>query len=321
MSTQNIDFRHLRYFLCVVDQGSFSAASAHLHISQPALTRQVQQVEELLGQTLLVRKARGVELTDAGRIFYAEARKVTAMMDQAVSRSKLAGEGEIGRLEIGMFGSAVFAAVPRIVKAFKDRFPGVQISLHTMDRPEQMAALRDRRLNLGFDSCFDQESDIKWTTIQRERFKIAVHESHALAGKASLSLADIEQEPLILYPRIRRPHYGTSMLTLFHRRQLSPQNMQEVDDFTTAVALVSHGFGVTLVTESACTLQIPGVVYRPIPEKDRAQFDICMMYRNDDQSALLGEFIRVASRLGTQARAPRRSSASSPSAHQPLSLK
>ena len=306
MSAETLDLRHLRYFVSVADHGSFSAASARLHISQPALTRQIQQIEERLNQTLLLRQARGVQLTEAGKVFYAEARNVLALMDQAVSRSKLAGDGELGRLDIGIFGSGIFVAIPRIVKAFHERHPGVQIALHTMDRAEQLSALRDRRLSLGFDSCFNEDPDVKWKTIQKERFKVAIHQSHRLAKCQTLSLADIANDPLIFYPRSQRPQQGTSMATLFHRRQLSPASIQEVDDVATAVTLVSCGFGLTLVAESACTLKMPGVLYRELEQKDRAEFDLCMMYRGDDSSALLDEFIRLACDKG-HARTSRRS--------------
>lgn len=297
MSLQGIDLRHLRYFVCVVDQGSLSAAAVRLHISQPALTRQIQQVEELLDQSLLVRKSRGVELTEAGKVFYTEARNVLSLMDQAVSRSKLAGQGETGRLDIGIFGSGIFVAIPRIVKAFRDRFPAVQVALHTMDRSEQITALHERRLTLGFDSCFNQESDLKWQPIQKEKLNVALHKRDRLASNKTLTLADIAGERLILYPRSPRPQVGSDMLSLFHRRQLSPHNVQEVDDLTTAIALVSNGFGSTLLADSACTLRFPDVVYRPLASADRAEFDLCMIFRNDDQSVLLQEFVRTACNL------------------------
>ncbi len=297
MSVHAMDFRHLRYFVCVADQGSFRAAASRLNISQPALTRQVQQVEEMLGQSLLVRNSRGVELTEAGRVFHAEAHNLLSLMDQVVSRSKLAGRGEIGHLDIGIFGSGIFVAIPRIVRAFSENFPGVKVALHTMDRSEQVTALRERRLTLGFDSCFNEEPDLKWQTIMKEKMHVALHESHALASAPLLTLADIAEEPLVLYPRTSKSGATTNMLTLFHRRQLSPQIVQEVDDVTTAIALVANGFGASLVAESACSLQFPGVVFRPLAPADRAEFDLCMIYRENDESVLLSEFIRIASNL------------------------
>lgn len=304
MNLSAIDFRHLRYFVSVVEQGSFRAAALRLHISQPPLTRQIQQVEEALEATLLVRKSRGVELTEAGRVFYAEARNMLMLMEQAASRTKLAGEGQIGRLDIGVFGSAVFGAIPRIVRAFRDRFPKVEVALYTMDRSCQLKALRERRLTLGFNRFFEDEPDLKWEAIQAERMNVAIHQSHPLATRRVLELADIASEPLILYPRAPRPSFIEHMVKLFQRRKLSPTSIQEVDDVPTAIALVSSGFGLSLVTDSACNLRLPGLVYIPLSKEDRAVFDLSMIYREDDDSALLKEFLRVARGLRSTLSSP-----------------
>lgn len=297
MMTVALDVRHLRYFVSLAEEGSFRSAATRLFITQPALTRQVQQLEILLDSMLLTRKPRGVELTDAGRVFYAEAKNVLGLLDQTANRTKLASEGQLGRLDIGIFGSAVFVAIPRIVRAFKDRFPDVQIALHTMDRAEQIHALRERRLTMGFDSCYKEEGGLKWQPIQKERMHVALHDSHPLSRRSSLRLADIANEALIIYPRTPRSDPAASMLSLFHRRQLSPARVQEVDDMTTAVALVSNGFGTTLVTESACAVTIPNVIYKPIVAADRAVFDLCMIYRVENITPLLREFIKTACNL------------------------
>ena len=297
MTTASIDIRHMRYFVSVAEEGSFRSAATRLFISQPALTRQVQQLEVLLDAVLLIRRPRGIELTDAGRVFYSDAKNLLEMLGQTASRTKLASQGQSGRLDIGIFGSAIFVAIPRIVKAFKDRFPDVLVALHTMDRAEQVQALRERRLTMGFDSCYKEEEGLTWQPIQKERMHFALHESHPLARRSTLNLSDIAKDPLIIYPRTPRSEPAASMLALFHRRQLSPVIIQEVDDLTTAVALVSNGFGATLVTDSACAMSVPNVVYRPIAAADKAVFDLCMIYRAENSTPLLREFIKTACNL------------------------
>lgn len=304
MNLHAIDFRHLRYFACVVEQGSFRAAAQRLHISQPPLTRQIQQIEEALGATLLIRKSRGVDVTAAGRVFYAEARNMLLLMEQAARRTKLVGDGQIGRLDIAVFGSAVFGAIPRIVRAFREQFPDVEVALHTMDRADQLKALRERRLTLGFNRFFEDEPELKWEAIQTERMNVAIHRSHRLAQRKILELADIASESLILYPRTPRPSFIEHMVKLFQRRKLVPRNIQEVDDVSTAVALVSSGFGLSLVTDSACNLRLPDVAYIPLAKEDRAVFDLCMIYREDDASALLKEFLRIARGLRSSLSSP-----------------
>lgn len=293
MNLAAIDFRHLRYFVAVVEHGSFRGAALRLHISQPPLTRQIQQLEESLESTLLIRKIRGVQLTDAGQVFYAEARNILTLIDQAASRTRSAALGQIGRLDIGVFGSAVFGAIPRIVSAFRERYPRVEVALHNMDRTDQLRALRERRLTVGFNRFFGQEPDLVWETVQAEGLNVAIHESHPLASKKKLSLADIHAQPLILYPRTPRPSFIEHAMKLFAQKKLTPRDVQEVDDVTTAVALVSSGVGLSLITDSACNLRLPGMRCVPLAERELAVFDLCMIHRADDESVLLREFMGV----------------------------
>jgi len=287
-----IEFRHLRYFTAVVESKSFRAAAQRLHVSQPPLTRQVQQLEELLGVALLERQPRGVELTAAGAVFYEEARNLLTLVEQAVDRTQMAAHGHLGRLDVGVFGSAVFDAIPRVIQAFRLAHPKVDIVLHNLDRAGQIRALRERRLTVGFNRFFVEEADLVWDVVLAEQLNVAVHHGHPLATRKRLGLADLEGEPLILYPRAPRPGFIEQALGLFHRRGLTPNIVQEVDDVVTAIALVSSGFGLTLASDSALNLRLPGVVYVPL-EANEAQIDLCMIRRADDDSALLRAFIDV----------------------------
>ncbi|MGQ0698988.1 MAG: LysR family transcriptional regulator [Panacagrimonas sp.] len=297
MNLATIEFRHLRYFVAVVEQRSFRGAALHLHVSQPPLTRQIQQLEEALGVALLVRKPRGVEPTGAGQVFFEEARNILTLTVQAANRAQLAGQGQIGRLDVGIFGSAVFDAIPRIIQAFRDRYPKVEVVLHNLDRSAQIKALRERRLTVGFNRFFEEEPDLSWEVIQTERLNVALHHAHPLATHKSLGLSQIGDQPLILYPRSPRPSFIEQMLRIFHKKGISPQIIHEVDDVVTAVALVSSGFGLSLVTDSACNLKLPGILYVPLRLEDRATFDLCMIHRVDDDSRLLHEFLTVARSL------------------------
>lgn len=294
MNLSAVELRHLRYFVAVVEQGSFRAAALRLHVSQPPLTRQIQQLEEVLGVPLLVRRPRGVEPTSAGLLFFEEARNILLLIEQAANRARLAGHGQLGRLDVGVFGSAVFDTIPRIIQAFRDHFPRVEVVLHNLDRTGQIRALRERRLTVGFNRFFDHEPDLSWEVIQTERLNVALHHAHPLAQHPQLGLAQIGTQELILYPRTPRPSFIEQMLRLFHRKGVSPHVIHEVDDVVTAVALVSSGFGISLVTDSACNLRLPGVVYVPLRSEDRATFDLCMIHRKDDESALLQAFLKTA---------------------------
>lgn len=293
MNLAGLELRHLRYFVAVVEQRSFRGAALRLHVSQPPLTRQVRQLEETLGVQLLIRQPRGVELTAAGQVFFEEARNILSLTEQAASRALLAGQGQLGRLDVGVFGSAVFDTIPRIIQSFRQAYPRVEVELHNLDRAGQLRALRERRITVGFNRFFDQEPDMHWEVIQSERISLAVPASHGLIKARKVALRQICNDTLVLYPRRPRPSFVDMALRQFTDRGLTPSAIHEVDDVVTAVALVASGFGVSLVTESACNLQLPGVVYIPLRKSDQMHFELSMIHRRDDESSLLQAFVKT----------------------------
>ena len=155
-----MDFRHLKYFITVAEELNIGRAAARLHISQPPLTRQIQQLEEQLGVQLFVRTPKGVELTQAGALFLDEARNISTLLELAIERTKRAGQGKLGRLDIGIFGTSVLGAIPQILQRFRDEHPDVRVVLHTMSKHEQLAALRQRRITIGFNRMLTPQPDI-----------------------------------------------------------------------------------------------------------------------------------------------------------------
>lgn len=293
MRINAIELRLLRDFVAVAEQKSFRGAALKMHVSQPPLTRHIQQLEEALGTTLLVRNARGVELTDAGASYYEDAKHILALNGKAAERALLAGQGQIGRIDIGVFGSAMFDIIPKIIRAFRSRHPRVEIAMHNLDRDSQTRALRDRRIAVAFNRLFADEPDLQQEVVLTERLHFALPSHHPLAARATLGLKDVVDQTLILYPHISRPSFVDYVLRLFHQLGIQPGTIHEVDDLMTALSMVASGFGVTLATDSACNLRLPGVHYAPIRKTDRAELDLTMVYRTDDSSTLLARFLEV----------------------------
>jgi DNA-binding transcriptional LysR family regulator len=303
MASNFMDFRRLSCFVAVVEQKSFRAAALRLHLSQPPLTRHVQALEDALGVQLLVRSAAGVEPTAAGRLFFDEARNLLALAAQAGERVRLAGQGRVGRLDVGVFGSAVLGAIPKIVREFRERRPDVEVVLHSLDREAQLKALRERRIDVGFNRFFTDEPDLRWEVIQTEPMSVVVPEGHPLAARTGLSLAELARETLILYPRAPRPGFIDHLMRLFHQRGITPQRVQEVDDVLTAAALVASHLGLSLVTESGRSLTLPGIVHVPLLPADRATVELCIIQRRDDEAAIPRAFLEVARQLGGASKA------------------
>lgn len=306
MRVSAIELRLLRHFVAVVEHRSFRAAALALHFSQPPLTRHIQQLEQALGASLLIRNARGVELTDAGAIYYEDAKSILAMNAKAAERAGLAGQGQLGRLDIGVFGSAMFDTIPRIVRKFRETNPRVEVVMHNMSRDAQTEALRQRQISVAFNRLFADAPDLQLEVVHTEKLHVALQTHHPLAKRTELGLKDIVEQTLILYPHISRPSFVDYALRLFHQIGIEPVTIHEVDDLVTAVSLVSSGLGVTLATDSACCLMMPGICYIPIRKADRAVLDLTMAYRTGDSSTLLRAFLDVAREFGAGLKRPPR---------------
>lgn len=294
MYANKIDIRHLRYFISIIRNGSFRGASDELHITQPPLSRQIQQLEEYLETPLLNRKSNGVEPTVAGRAFYTEAVNIIDLLERAAQRTRLIGDGRLGRLDVGVFGSAVLDFVPRIVLEFRKRFPEVDVVLHNMDRETQVKALRERRILVGFNRFFQDYPDLVWNSIAHERMIVAVPSTHELAGRTSISLADLAGEPLIFYPRTNAAGgFSNFLRRMFHNEGIEPNIVQDVDDVMTAIAFVSSGLGLTFGVESARNLQLPGVAYLDLEGHAATDFDLGVIHRKDEDAPLLKVFLET----------------------------
>lgn len=294
MKQLDVELHHLRSFIAVVEQGSLHAAALSLHVSQPPLTRQMQQLEEAVGTELLVRSAHGVTVSNAGQKFYIEARNILALTLRATRHAKFIGQGHIGRLDLGVFGSPIFDMIPRLIGTFNLHNPSVEVALHTLNRSEQLKALRERRIDLGFNRFVSNEPGLCWETIESQPLDAAIFRSHKLAARSRVTLKQLVDERLILYPRAPRPGFADHVLGLFARHGLMPQSAINVDDMPTAIATVASGRGIAIVPSSASKLQLQNVVYRPFTKTNQGTVESCIIYRVDDRSPLLRKFVETA---------------------------
>ncbi|HHK4245086.1 TPA: LysR substrate-binding domain-containing protein [Pseudomonas aeruginosa] len=289
-----MDFRHLRYFIAVAEEQNLGRAAARLHISQPPLTRQIHQLEEQIGVQLFNRTPRGMELTPAGGLLLEEARNIRALVEQATERTQRAGQGKLGRLDIGIFGSGSLDTIPQLLERFRDSNPDVKLVLHSMNKREQVEALRQRRISIGFSRMLSPLPDLSYETVSCESLMLAIHQDHPLARESTVAFRSLAEHPLILFPTGSRPGFLDKVLSLCHQAGFEPQIAQEVGDTVTAVALVARGLGVSLVSESTEVLKLPGLTYRPVSGlPENARVDLGCIYRHEDDSPTLAAFLGI----------------------------
>ncbi|HEY9281735.1 MAG TPA: LysR family transcriptional regulator [Eoetvoesiella sp.] len=285
-----MDTRRLRYFVAVVEEQNIGRAAIKLNMSQPPLTRQIQELESEIGVQLLHRTPKGVEATNAGLLLFHEARNILSLLRSVEDRTRLAGQGRLGKIAIGIFGSNVLS-VPPLLFSFRQQHPDVDVVVHTMDKVEQINALRERRLLIGFNLLGVQLDDIASEAIIQERLITALRLDHPLAQKKALTLRELSGHPLVVYSSGPRPNLIDIVFGLFRKANVQPGVVHEVVDSLTAVALVAAGFGVCLVPEAVSQLKLPGITYLPLASSPSPTVDLHAIYRRDDSSALLQAFL------------------------------
>jgi DNA-binding transcriptional LysR family regulator len=287
-----VELRHLRYFTTIVEERNIGRAAARLHISQPPLSRQIKQLEDELG-VLLLRTPKGVEPTNAGFLFFEEARNILMLAERAAERTRLASQGRLGRIDIGVFGSLVLA-LPELLQSFRELNPTVEIVLQTLNKTDQVEALRERRISIGFNLLGVRQSDLVSRVIRREPLVIAIHANDPLARQKTIALGDLAKRPLLLYTSGSRPNLTDIIIDLFDSEGLEPQIAQQVEDsLIPAVALVAAGAGVCLVPKWASRLSMPHVLFRGIRRSRKVTVDLHAVYRRDDASPILRAFLET----------------------------
>lgn len=288
-----MDVKQLRYFIALAEEQHFGRAAERLHITQPPLTRSIQALESSLDTTLFVRTSKGATLTTAGHLLLEKARSILSLTQDAREHVRLAGQGFIGRLDVGVFSSGMFNVIPHLLGEFHRERPEVKIRIHSMGKAQQLIALREKRISIGFNRLVPQEPDIAVEWVRHESYIVALYDDHPLVAKSAITLADLENLPLILYPKA--PVHGLMQVIAdaFHHEEVQLNVEQEVDDVMMAIALVASRFGVCITTESAANLKLPGVVYRPLHSLQLQDIELSCLYRKEDDSPILNSFLRL----------------------------
>lgn len=291
-----MELRQLRYSIAVAEEMNITRAAQRLHMTQPPLSRQLQLIEDEIGLPLFERGARPLKLTDAGRVLYAQARRVLEQADElAPLTRRLAQAAE--RIVIGFVPSTLYGALPEVIRAFREAAPAVELSLIEMFTLEQLGALKGGRIDIGFGRLrFDDDRLVREVLVE-ERLIAALPDGHPLAAPdASISLADIAGQTLIVYPSTPRPSFADQQLSALRDGGLAPAAVHEVRELQTALGLVAAQVGVSLVPESVEGVRVKGVAYRRLPEPV-ATSPIILSRRLHDESRATALFCSLAREL------------------------
>ena len=300
-----MELRQLRYFVAVAEHANFNRAAASLHVAQPALSRQVMNLEKDLGMALLERLPRGVRLTMAGKAFLERARRILAEVEAARSIARDAQLGEIGLLRLGFNAIAVRnPVVPEALRRFRLERPGVQLALNTLTSPEQIQRLYDQTLDVGFlYTPPAAHPELEFLEIAPYKMMVAMPRRHPLASRRNLRLADLRNEHFVWQARLRLPWIHDQLIAECLIKGFSPHIVQEADDAEALLSLVSVGLGIGFVhpTQRA---PLSDLVYKEIPDLSLV-WPLYMAWRRGDAAPATAAFIALV-RKGIASRARNR---------------
>jgi DNA-binding transcriptional LysR family regulator len=288
-----MSLRRFRYFVAVAERESFSRAAADLHIAQSALSRHIAILEATVGAPLLERSTHGAKLTPVGRVMLEDARRLLGLVDATYDHARRVADGSTGQLSVSLIKLAVLSPIATgAIAAYIAARPRVDLQLTNLSSTEQLAALRDRKIDAGFIIERSASlSEIDYVPIVSDRFIVVMPEDHPLAAFESLTIDQLRDQPFVT---VSMNHYWlgqAKLLAACHGHAFKPRVVLEVGgDVFLQLALIARGAGIGFANESVRNALPTGVVMRPVPEL-HVSLDVELVWMRANQDPVLADFV------------------------------
>jgi DNA-binding transcriptional LysR family regulator len=288
-----MELRQLRYFVALAEDLHFGKAAARLGIAQPGLTQQIKALEKAFGTKLFLRTKRSVALTPAGAVVLEEARQVLFHADHTHAVAIRAGRGELGVLEVGFVGTAIFTGIiATAIHAFRQQRPQADIRLNEIGIRQQLRLLDENKLDIGFirPPVLQRPAGVVVKSISSENILLAIHEAHPLASRKRLHIRDLAGE-LFIVPSL---HPGMGFYAhseaVWRDAGFHPRVEHRSPQLATICSLVAAGAGVALMPGSLQNLQLPNLRYRAL-EGVVQRSELAIVYRRNESAPAIRAFI------------------------------
>ncbi len=289
----SLELRQLKYFVAIAES-NFSRAAERLHVAQPALSRQMRDLESEIGSTLFIRGGNRLALTPSGTAFLREAKVILAQSDWAMRSARLAAEGKTGLLRVGYVATGLYSpTVLRNLRQFRATFPGVHVALEQMSPVRQMGALVSNTIDVAIvHGGIATLNQFRVNQLLDEPMGFMMPRDHPLARAERLRLVDFAADPVVMISRHVSPSFYDRMMATWLERGFHPRIAQESDSFATSVVLVASGAGISFAGESAAAHLTTAVLVRQVDDfLFRSAIDL--VTRPTDDSPIVEAFVRA----------------------------
>ena len=287
-----MELRQLKYFIAVAEELHFGRAAESLHLSQPALTKQIQALEDSLKIQLLKRTKHSCHLTMAGQKFLEKARRILEEIEESIQVTRQVADGQMGRVRIGFTEATLYSLAPNIFKTYREHYPQVNLILTSSGTEANVEALRTYRIDVGFVYLPIREPSLSVYPLYEEAYVAALPSSHRLARQKEISLQSLANQPLIFYPRSLAPVLYAYFIQCCEQAGFLPNIVQEAEPSQTSLGLASAGVGITFVLSAMQNLSVKGIVYRPLVG-NFLTLKLALTWRGGESSPVVHEFIKV----------------------------
>src|SRR6185503_7375966 len=300
-----MELRHLRYFVAVAEELNFTRAAEKLRLAQPSLTRQIHNLEDELGVRLLDRSRNQVSLTEEGRSFLVDARRLVALSLESVKSVQRFSRGESEQLNIGYLFKFNFDLLPVTLASFYQTFPETSVNLFDMSPAEQLRALEARKIDLGFvglrpSVANKNTAGLAWECVARHNVVVVLPETHPLAKKAKIKITDLKSLFFVAMSEQTHPGSRDWLSGICQGAGFSPRILQDVDLESGLMTFVAEGLGVTLAREQIKNLPHPGVVFRPLTAAAKADYWIA--WHRENRSHAVVQYIDIVKKQAANPR-------------------
>ncbi|MFY0712528.1 LysR family transcriptional regulator [Seonamhaeicola sp. NFXS20] len=291
MSNQ-LELRHLKYFLAVAEELHFRRAAERLFISQPGLSRQIKQMEDDLGVTLFERHNRKVQLTKAGAYLKKELLLTLKNLDQTLEYAKLLHDGKKGDLKLGYVGSAMQNVIPNLLLAFEAKHPNVVFNLKELDNDTQIQELLSFNLDLGFVRLERVPKGLELKPILKESFCLVLPKNHAVTQESFKSISQLKDESFILFDPKYSASYFEKVMQIFDDSGFTPNVSHNTIHAGSIYKLVENGFGISIVPESLTTTENKNIKFIKL-ERIKQKTTLSVVWNRNNRNPILQDFLEL----------------------------